>query len=180
MSARWVLQHLYSLDPSSVDFLCRLHYLIWCDEKEQYLTSLQGSELAQLTNFIDKVHAVPSAFHQFTKQTPQALGVIPITEDATRECLNKLQAICSDHKTLPPSHIIDPGEITRVGGALEPKPPPGRFFPTLKSRARNMRLRGRGPNLLRWWGFRAPRENDCPAQTPILGRPDVKEELAWL
>ena len=115
MSARWVLQHLYSLDPSSVDFLRRLHYLIWRDEKEQYLTSLQGSELARLLGFLDKVHAIPSIFHQFTKQTPQALDAIPTTESLARECLNKLQAICSHYETLPSSHIVDSGEITRAG-----------------------------------------------------------------
>ena len=115
MSARWVLQHLYSLDPSSVDFLRRLHYLIWRDEKEQYLTSLQGSELTRLADFLDKVHPVPSAFHQFTRQTPQALDSILTTENIAKECLNKLQAIRSHYDTIPSSHIVDSGEITRAG-----------------------------------------------------------------
>jgi len=70
MSVRWVLQQLYSLNPSSLNFLRRLHSLIWRDERERYLTSLQGPELARLVDFLDKVHLIPSAFYQFTKQTP--------------------------------------------------------------------------------------------------------------
>jgi serine/threonine protein kinase len=70
MSTPWTLQYLYSLDTSSPDFLRHLRSLIDHDEKEQYLTSLQGSELARLVDFLDKVYAVPSAFYRFTKQTP--------------------------------------------------------------------------------------------------------------
>ena len=113
MSTSQILQHLYTLD-ASLDFLGLLRSLIRHDEKEQYLTSLQGSELARLVDFLDKVHTVPSAFYQFTKWTPQALGVIPRTDDVSRECLDKLQAICGYHATLPSSYIIS-GGITRVG-----------------------------------------------------------------
>ena len=114
MSVRWVLQQLYSLNPSSLNFLRRLHSLMWRDEREKYLTSLQGSELARLVDFLDKVHPIHSAFRQFTKQTPQALGAIPTTDDVARECLDKLQAICAHHTTLPSSHIVSSG-ITRMG-----------------------------------------------------------------
>ena len=114
MSTSRILQRLYSLDTSSPDFLRHLYCLIQYDEKEQYLTSLQGSELARLVNFLDKVCAVPSAFYQFTKQTPQALGAIPRTDDVAQECQNKLQAICSHHAILPSSYIAS-DEIARVG-----------------------------------------------------------------
>jgi len=113
MSTSRILQRLYSLDTSSPDFLRYLYCLIQYDEKEQYLTSLQGSELARLVNFLDKVRSVPSAFHQFTKQTPQALGVIPTTDDVARECLDKLQAICGHHAILPSSYIVS-DQIVRV------------------------------------------------------------------
>ena len=53
------------MDPSSLDFLRRLHSLIRHDEEEQYLSSLHGSELTQLVDFLDEVRAVPSTFHQF-------------------------------------------------------------------------------------------------------------------
>ena len=114
MSTPWILYRLYSLDASSPDFLRVLCSLIRYDEKEQYLIGLQGSELARMVDFLDKVYAVPSAFHQFTKQTPQALSVIPITDNVARECLNKLQTICGRHATLPSSYIVS-GEIVRVG-----------------------------------------------------------------
>ena len=109
-----ILQHLYSLDTSSPDFLHHLYCLIQYDEEQQWLTSLQGFELAQVVDFLDKVRAVPSAFHQFTKQTSQALNFIPTTEDFARACLRKLQTICSHHTTLPSSYIVS-GEISRVG-----------------------------------------------------------------
>ena len=70
MLTLWILHHLYSLDISSPDFLRHLYFLIRHDEKEQYLTSLQGPGLARLVDFLDKVHVAPSAFHQFTEQNP--------------------------------------------------------------------------------------------------------------
>ena len=58
MSTAWILDRLYSLDTSSPEFLRHLFSLIHRDEEEQYLTSLQGSRLARLVDFLDKVHAV--------------------------------------------------------------------------------------------------------------------------
>ena len=55
MSTLWTLRCLYSLDISSPDFLRRLHSLFRYDEEEHYLTSLQGSELARLVDFLDQV-----------------------------------------------------------------------------------------------------------------------------
>ena len=68
MSTSQILQRLYLFDIPSPDFLRHLYYLIQYDKKEQYLTSLQGSELARLVDFLDKVHSVPSTFHQFTNR----------------------------------------------------------------------------------------------------------------
>jgi len=59
MSTYWILHRLYSLDPSSLDFSCNLYCLIRRDEREQYLTSLQGPELARLVDFLDEVRALP-------------------------------------------------------------------------------------------------------------------------
>ena len=114
MPASGILQRIYSLDASSPDFLHRLYCLVHYDEVDQCLTSLQGSELARLVDFLDKVRAVLSTFHQFTKQTPQALGAIPTTYDVARECLNKLQAICGHHAILPSPYIAS-GQIARAG-----------------------------------------------------------------
>jgi len=114
MSTLWTLQRLYLLDTSSPDFLRNLHSLIRHDEKEQYLSTLQGPRLARLVDFLDKVRAVPSTFLQFMKKTPQALGAIHTTDDIARECLNKLQTICGHHATLPSSCIVS-GGIARVG-----------------------------------------------------------------
>ena len=55
MSTPWILRRLYSLDSSSTDFLRHLHSLIRHDEEEQYLTNLQGLELARLVDFLDEV-----------------------------------------------------------------------------------------------------------------------------
>ena len=59
MSTFWTLHRLYSLDPSSLDFSRRLRSLIQRDEQDQYLTSLQGPELARLVDFLDEVRALP-------------------------------------------------------------------------------------------------------------------------
>jgi len=109
------LKNLYSLDTASPDFSDQLYHLIRNDEREKYLTSLRGSELARVVNFLDEVRAVPSVFHQFTKQTPQALNIVLPTDDVARICLRKLQAICSRHAILPSSYIAS-GEIARIGG----------------------------------------------------------------
>lgn len=116
MSISQDLQNLYSLDISSPDFTRHLHCLIRDDEKDQYLTSLRGSELTRLLDFLDTVRAVISASHRLTKQTPQALNAIPATDGVARECLHKLQTICGLHAALPSSYLISDG-IARVGSA---------------------------------------------------------------
>jgi len=63
MSTPRILQRLYTLGNSSPDLLRNIYCLIQYDEKEQYLISLQGSELARLVKFLDEVHVVPSVFH---------------------------------------------------------------------------------------------------------------------
>ena len=45
---------------------------------------------------------------------PQALGAIPATDNVARECLHKLQAICSCHAILPSSYVAS-GRISRIG-----------------------------------------------------------------
>ena len=113
MSAPWILHRLYSLDPSSLDFLHRLHSLIRHDEVECYLTSLQGSELARLVDFLDGVRTLPSAFCPVMKRALQALSIIS-ADNVSQQCLHKLQAICTHHTTLPSSYIIFRG-VVRVG-----------------------------------------------------------------
>ena len=63
MSTPRILQRLYALGTSSPDLLRNLYCLIQYDENERYLISLQGSELAQLVNFLGEVHAVPLVLH---------------------------------------------------------------------------------------------------------------------
>ena len=62
MATSRVLQRLYSFDISSPDFLRNLHCLIQHDEQEQYLTSLRGSELTRLVDFLDEVRSLRLAF----------------------------------------------------------------------------------------------------------------------
>ena len=116
MSAAQVLQHLYSLDTSSPDFLRVLYGLIRHDEDEQYSSSLQGSELARLVDFLDDVRSLPSPFRPVAKQTPQVLSTIPTTDDVFRQCLRKLRAICGCHTTLPSSHVVSDDLVTKHGG----------------------------------------------------------------
>ena len=59
MSASQILQHLYSLETSSPDFLRTLHGLIRHDEGERYSSSLQELELARLVDFLDDVRPLP-------------------------------------------------------------------------------------------------------------------------
>ena len=55
MSTPWILPRLYTLDPASVDFSRHLYSVIRHDEEEKYLSKLQGSELAQFLDLLDKV-----------------------------------------------------------------------------------------------------------------------------
>ena len=109
MSTSQVLQRLYSLDTSSPDFLRHLYCLIQNDEEDQYLSSLRGSELTRLVNFLDEVCPLFLAFPQLTKQkqTVRILGAAPIVDDMFRRCLHKLRVICSDHAILPSWYTID-------------------------------------------------------------------------
>lgn len=62
MSTSRALQSLYSLDASSPELLRHLYYLLQNDDEEQYLFTLQGSELARLVDFFDGVRASSSVF----------------------------------------------------------------------------------------------------------------------
>jgi len=114
MSASQILQQLYSLDTSSPDISRLTHDLIRHDDEEQYLSGLQGSELVQLIDFLDKVRTQPSASHLVTKQILQTLSTIGTADDVSRRCLRKLQVICSGSMTLPSSYTVS-GDLTRIG-----------------------------------------------------------------
>jgi len=62
MSTSQVLQYLYSLNVSSPNLSRYLYCLIERDEEEQYLSSLQGSELGRLVDFLDEVRTFLFAF----------------------------------------------------------------------------------------------------------------------
>ena len=108
------LQTLYSFSTFSPQFSHCLDRLIQSDDEDNYLLGLQGSELTRLVDFLDKVRVLSSVSFQLTKKSLQALGIIPVTEDVSRRCLHKLQAICSHSRILPSSYIIS-GGLVRVG-----------------------------------------------------------------
>ena len=62
-----MLQHLYSLDTSS-DISRLIYGLIRYDEEDQYLSSLRGSELVRLVDFLDEVRTLLSVFCLVMKQ----------------------------------------------------------------------------------------------------------------
>ena len=78
----WILHRFYTLD-TSLDFLRGLYSLIHHDEKEQYLTSLQGPELARLVDFLDGIRTVSSSFQispvcEIPLQVLSAIYTIPL------------------------------------------------------------------------------------------------------
>ena len=114
MSTSQVLEHLYSLNTSSPNFTRYLYCLIQCDEKEQYLSGLRGSDLTRLVDFLGGVRTFLLAPFQLMKQAPQVLSATPVNDEIYRRCLHKLQAICSQNTTLPSSYTIS-GDLARVG-----------------------------------------------------------------
>jgi len=114
MSTSQILQHLYLLGTSSPDISRLVYSLIRRDEEERYLSSLKGSELARLVDFLDEVRILLSSFCLVTKWTLQTLSTIPATDDVFRRCLRKLQAVCGHRMTLPSSYTIS-GDLVRVG-----------------------------------------------------------------
>ena len=114
MSTPWILHRLYSLDPSSPDFSCYLRSLIRHDDQERYLANLRGLQLTRLVDFLDEVRFLPSDLCLVTKRIPQTLNIISTDDDLPRQCLYKLQAICSHNAILPSSYIAS-GQIARVG-----------------------------------------------------------------
>jgi len=115
MSTPWILYRLYKLKTSSADFMRHLHFLIQLDEREQYLTSIQGPELTRLVEFLGEVPILPSAPCLVIKQALQTLNVLSTHDDVSRQCLHKLQAVCAHRETLPSSYIVS-GNIARDGG----------------------------------------------------------------
>ena len=67
--ASQILQHLYLLDPSSPGIPRLIYGLIHHDREDQYLSNLQGSELTQLVDFLDKVYTLLFTFCLLMKQT---------------------------------------------------------------------------------------------------------------
>ena len=114
MATANLLQRLYSLNTSSPHLCRNLHDLIQSDGEDRYLSGLQGSDLVRLVDFLDRVRIPPYAPLQLTELAPQALAIIPTTDDVSRLCLHKLQAICTYHSILPSSHIIA-GGLSKVG-----------------------------------------------------------------
>ena len=55
MSVSQALQHLYSLDKSSSDFLRTLYTFVRLDENGDYSSNLQQSESTRLAEFLDGV-----------------------------------------------------------------------------------------------------------------------------
>ena len=115
MSTPWILYRLYKLNSSSTDFMRHLHFLIQLDEREQYLTSLQGQELTRLVEFLGKVRTLPSAPCLVIEQALQTLNALSAHDNVSRQCLHKLQAICARRITLPSSYIVS-DNLARVGG----------------------------------------------------------------
>jgi mitogen-activated protein kinase kinase kinase len=78
------------------------------------LTTLQGSELTRLVDFLDEVRSSVSASFRLTEKVAQILDVTPNTDDVFRRCLHKLRTICGRHAMLPSSYTIS-GDLSRVG-----------------------------------------------------------------
>ena len=115
MTTPQILELLYSFNTFSPEFSSCLDRLIQSDKEDRYLSTLQGPELTRLVDFLDRVRVLPpTSFPPAYEKTLQALGIIPVTEDVSRRCLHKLQAICSDSGILPSSHIVS-GGLVRVG-----------------------------------------------------------------
>jgi len=91
-----------------------LHLLIQLDEREQYLTSIQGPELTRLVEFLGEVPILPSAPCLVIKQALQTLNILSTHDAVSQQCLHKLQAVCAHRGTLPRSYIVS-GDFTRVG-----------------------------------------------------------------
>jgi len=56
----------------------------------------------------------PFALSPGYETTLQALGAIVTTDEVSRQCLRKLQALCGDNTTLPSSYTVS-GDLARVG-----------------------------------------------------------------
>ena len=113
MPASQVLQQLYSLKPSSPNFLRVLYALIQSDDDEQYSSGLKGEELTRLVDFLDDVRLLSLPPCPIINETSKALCFIPTSDDVFQRCLRKLRGICGCHRTLPSSCIIS-GNLSRT------------------------------------------------------------------
>lgn len=114
MSAPQILQCLCLLGTSSPDISRLVYSLIRHGGEDRYLSSLQGSELARVVDFLDKVRTLLPSLCLVTKQILQALDAIPSADEVYRQRLRKLQTICARHTILPSSYAVS-GGLARVG-----------------------------------------------------------------
>ena len=96
MATANILQRICSLNTSSPDFSRYLSHLIQSDGEDHYLLDLQGSDLIQVVDFLDKVRVLPSASLQLTKQTPG-----PQRHPGRRRCFPIVSAQAAGHLQSP-------------------------------------------------------------------------------
>ena len=89
MTISQLLQELYSLDPSSPQIPRLLDDLIRRDEEEQYLSSLRGSELVRLVDFLDDVRTPPPpALQSLNRLCRPSVPFPPQTRFTDNVCAN--------------------------------------------------------------------------------------------
>ena len=124
MSASQALQHLYSLDPSSPDFLRALYGLIRLDKDEQYSSSLQGPELTRLVDFLDTVRPLPLVFRPLRNRPhrPSVLFPSPTTssDNVYAKCKSSAAATLPYHPRTSYPVILPELVLTRSPGVASP------------------------------------------------------------
>jgi hypothetical protein len=124
MSASQALQHLYSPDPSSPDFLRALYGFIRLDKEEQCSSSLQGPELARLVDFLDAVRPLSSAFRPLRNRLHRPSVLFPSPTTSSDNVYAKYKSSvaatlpCHPHTSYPviSSELV----LTRSPGVASP------------------------------------------------------------
>ena len=111
MSSRIPLKQLRRLDRSSPEFHDQVSNILYGQEYQQWVPTIQGDDLVGLVDYLDKVRCRVSLLCSPLK-LPQALDHLDPASPAFRKCLRELRHVCGTRTIFPPSYTLSSQDLT--------------------------------------------------------------------
>ena len=104
-------QQLYHLDRTSSTFHDQVSEILYGEEYNQWIPTVQDDDLVMVVDILDKVRFHVSHLRSPLKP-PQTLDSLDPASPAFRKCLRELRHTCGARTVLPPSHTLSSETLT--------------------------------------------------------------------